>query len=153
MEYVKELKRMSRMELIDIISQYQQLVQELTEQNTTLQKQLDERRICLENAGSIAEAALALNNIFATAQQSADQYLAEVARIQVEANRKAGEIVTRAEASANAIRFEAERTAIRMKQEATEACRILRAETGKECSAKLRAAFKFEQFLTEEREH
>lgn len=74
----KELRRLSRMELI-------QLLIEQTEENERLQKELDEameklndRRLLLSNAGSIAEAAVQINGLMETAQRTADLYLENV---------------------------------------------------------------------------
>ena len=43
-----------------------------------LKNKLDEKIILLENSGSIADAALKLNNIFENAQSAADQYVESV---------------------------------------------------------------------------
>lgn len=64
----KELRRLSRLDLIDIIF-------ELQVQNESMKKELSERALALEEAGSIAEASLKLNKVFETAQTAADQYL------------------------------------------------------------------------------
>ena len=71
----KELRKLKRSELLEML-----LIQ--TEENEALQKevaelkaQLNDRRIVLENAGSIAEAALKLNGIFEAAENAAKQYL------------------------------------------------------------------------------
>lgn len=74
----KELRRMGRGDLIEIIYQYQKREQELMEENAALQRRLEDRRINIEKAGSIAEAALYLNHIFESAQAAADHYLEEV---------------------------------------------------------------------------
>ena len=76
-----ELKRLSRSDLIEIIYQYQQREEELLEENRVLQETLASRQIEIEKAGSIAEAALALNGVFEAAQKAADQYLANVKQI------------------------------------------------------------------------
>lgn len=52
--------------------------------------QLEERRILIEKAGSIAEAALQLNGVFAAAQAAADQYLSNIQQLQ--ASKSAEEI-------------------------------------------------------------
>ena len=77
----KEFKRLSRAELIEIIYRMQQDEEALRRENDELRAQLADRRSHLENAGSIAEAALALNGVFAAAQAAADDYLAEVRQL------------------------------------------------------------------------
>lgn len=74
----KDLRRMGRGDLIDIICQYQQRERELMDENAELRSCLEERSTKIANAGSIAEAALSLNAVFEAAQAAADQYLAEV---------------------------------------------------------------------------
>ena len=67
----RELRRMNRMELIEIIYALKQHEEELEQQNANLRQQLAE-------VGSIAEAALSLNRVFEAAQAAADQYLESV---------------------------------------------------------------------------
>lgn len=74
----KELKRMSRLELLELLLEIDQENERLREQNAQLKAQWDSRQIQLEKAGSIAEAALALNHIFEDAQAAADQYLESI---------------------------------------------------------------------------
>ena len=69
----KEFRRMKRSQLIDIIYH---LEKEMAEQKQTiedLQKKLEDRTIRIQNAGSIASAALELNQLLETAQATADQ--------------------------------------------------------------------------------
>ncbi len=74
----KEIRRMNRTELIEIIYALQQNIKTLEAENRDLKRQLDEKQIILEKSGSIAEAALALNDVFDAAQRAADQYLLSV---------------------------------------------------------------------------
>ena len=67
----KKLRRMSRAKLVDIIY-------DLREDNLLLKEELSDRRIKIEEAGSIAQASLTLQDIFISAQKAADDYLAEV---------------------------------------------------------------------------
>ncbi|MCD8126758.1 MAG: DNA repair protein [Clostridiales bacterium] len=71
----KELRKMSRTELIEIIYALQQNERSLREENEDLRRRLEDKTIRIENAGSIAEAALSLNRIFEDAQAAAQQYL------------------------------------------------------------------------------
>lgn len=71
----KELKRMSRVELIEIIAAQKKRELELEEQLRAAEQLLQERTIKKERAGSIAEAALSLNDVFAAAQAAADDYV------------------------------------------------------------------------------
>ena len=122
----KEMKLLSRAELIDIIYELQKQNDEKDTQLQKMQAALEERTIRLANAGSIAEAALSISGVFEAAQAAADQYLtsirdAEAAklekqkeaewqqkRLQEEANRKAEEAVLLAKGQAQRIVEEAE---------------------------------------------
>jgi len=53
----RELRRMNRMELIEIIYALKQHEEELERQNAELRRQLADRTLRLEQVGSIAEAA------------------------------------------------------------------------------------------------
>lgn len=71
----KEFRRLKRSELIEIIYQYQQNEKNLMAEIDRLKEQLADRKLKIEKAGSIAEAALELSGIFEAAQKAADEYL------------------------------------------------------------------------------
>lgn len=77
----KELRRLNRAELLEMLLEQSKEVERLKEQNQKLTEQLENRRILIERAGSIAEAALQLNQVFETAQRAADQYLENVRQL------------------------------------------------------------------------
>lgn len=74
----KNLKRLNREMLLEMLLEQSKEVEQLKRQNQKLTEQLKSRQIIIEKAGSIAEAALELNQIFETAQMAADQYLENV---------------------------------------------------------------------------
>ncbi|MCD8189904.1 MAG: hypothetical protein LUD78_06725 [Clostridiales bacterium] len=71
----KELRGMNRTELIEIIYALQQNERSLRAENDRLRRQLEDRLLRMEKAGSIAEAALSLNHVFEDAEAAAQQYL------------------------------------------------------------------------------
>ena len=81
----KEFKRLSRAQLIEIIYQLQLKVEELTAENKKLNDELTEKRIRIDHAGNIAEAALGINDVMQTAQKAAQQYLDEIRTMHSEA--------------------------------------------------------------------
>ena len=103
----KELRKLNRAELLELLL-------ELSRENEALQAQLkqteaalSDRRLQIDEAGSIAEAALRLSGIFEAAQEAADQYLSSVSertarqeeiciRMEAETKRKCDEMVERA---------------------------------------------------------
>ena len=80
----KEFQRLSRPQLIDVIYQFQLQIDKLTEQNQELQRELADKRLRLQDAGNIAEAALTINDCFRSAQNAAEQYLNEIKAIREE---------------------------------------------------------------------
>ena len=74
----KELRKLSRMELLDLLLIQSREIDRLNAEVEQLQSKLDQREISLAKAGSIAEASLLLNGVFEAAQAAADQYLQSV---------------------------------------------------------------------------
>lgn len=84
----RELKKLSRTELIEILIDLSKENEQLRTQLATARQQLADRTIVIEESGSIAEAALKLNGVFAAAQRACDQY---VQNIQARCDRAAAE--------------------------------------------------------------
>jgi len=77
----KELRRLSRSDLLEMLLAQVEENQKLKVQLNGLQDQLDNRRIVIDKAGSIAEAALQLNGVFEAAQNAAAQYLENIQQL------------------------------------------------------------------------
>ena len=75
----KELKKLSRRELVDIIYQMKRNEQQMQEEIASLREALEDKRFHLSSAGSIADAACSITSLFSAAQTSADLYLQEIA--------------------------------------------------------------------------
>lgn len=71
----KELKRLSRAELLELLLEQVEENEALRAEIANLKGQLEDRAIKIENAGSIAEAALRLNGVFEAAEAAAKQYV------------------------------------------------------------------------------
>ncbi|WP_417046450.1 hypothetical protein [Enorma massiliensis] len=70
-----ELKKLNRQALLEILVAQSRRIDELEEQLAEAKAALQERSIMMDDAGSIAEAALKINEVFEAAQAAADQYL------------------------------------------------------------------------------
>ena len=77
----KELKNLSRRELVDIIYLMKKNEKLLQDEIASLRDELQNQEIHLSLAGSIAEAAISVTNVFSSAQAAADIYLREIARM------------------------------------------------------------------------
>jgi len=102
-----DLKKLKRSELIEIIYRLKKSEQDLQEQNEALQQQLQARELKLEKAGSIAEAAMALTEVFEEAQAAADVYLQEIKAKHAETERECELLIKAAEKQAEQIIREA----------------------------------------------
>ena len=71
----KELQRLRRSELLEILLSQQKQIESLKKELAEAKEQLEDRKLVMARSGSIAEAALKLNGIFEAAQRAADQYL------------------------------------------------------------------------------
>ena len=129
----KELQKLRRTELISLLLNAVRENENLREELAGTQKKLSERDIILEDTGSIAEASIRINKVFEAAQASADQYLANIRRIEetTAANAKQKEESTNAEAE-RLLRDTTERCE-KLDADITEQCRLKEAETAEKC--------------------
>lgn len=81
------LKKLSRQDLLEMLIAEEKRIDQLERELQEAQEALKERKILIDNSGSIAEAALKLNGIFEAAQAAADQYLENI-KEQTQAGRK-----------------------------------------------------------------
>ena len=142
----KELRHMSRGELIDVIYALKKQQEELAAENKELRQQLSQRELKLQKAGSIAEAALSLNQVFEAAQQAADQYLQSVYANCGDAEETAKGILADANAQAQKTLEEARHQSETMlsqaraeKAQAEQECKDLRQKTEEETKARWEA--------------
>lgn len=70
------LRKLGRTQLLTMLRDQELEIQELKAQNKELKRKLNEKRICIQESGSIAEAALKLTAIFEEAQKAVDLYRA-----------------------------------------------------------------------------
>ncbi|MBQ3090465.1 MAG: DNA repair protein [Oscillospiraceae bacterium] len=76
----KELRRLRRSDLLEMLLKLSEENKLLQERVASLEQQLNDRTICIDEAGSLAEAALALNGVFQAAQAACDQYTENIRR-------------------------------------------------------------------------
>ena len=72
----KELKKLNRYQLLELLILLTERADSLQAQVEELENRLNERKLKISSLGSIAEAALQLKGVFASAQEAADLYLA-----------------------------------------------------------------------------
>lgn len=125
----KELRKLRRAELLQLLLDQVQENEQLKSRVNAMTTQLNKQRIACENAGSIAEAALALSNIFQDADQVARKYLREVEELTArqeqelrekadQAREQADKLVADAMVAAAAVREEADACLAEAKEKA-----------------------------------
>lgn len=75
---LSNLSKLSRAELLEIMVSQSEEIDRMSKRIEELEKKLQDRELAMKNVGSIAEAALVLNNIFEDAQKAAEMYLENV---------------------------------------------------------------------------
>lgn len=123
-----ELKKLSRIELLEILAEVTERNEALKIENDGLKACLEAREIPIKNAGSIAEASLELSNVFAEAQKAADIYLENIRRQEEESKQRTEAIIRSMEENCRLA-----------EDKVKETCNALRAATENECAEKLRA--------------
>ena len=106
----KELLKLKKSELLEIMLAQSKEIDSLREQLAEAEEKLASRRIAIKESGSIAEASLKLTQIFEEAQKAADLYVENVKRrarmeekkARQKAEEAAGSAAAEAEAVANA---------------------------------------------------
>ena len=114
----KELKRLSRNDLLEMMLDLSKENEMLRNENKQLSTQLNARNITIENCGSLAEAALQLNGIFQAAETACAQYTENI-------HNRSAELEVRCQ---------------QMEQETQERCRKLEEKARKACDALLAQA-------------
>lgn len=77
----KELKRLSRKDLLEILVNQSKKIDSLTSELEEANKKLENRSINISESGSIAEASLRLNDVFKNADEAAKQYIDNIVEL------------------------------------------------------------------------
>lgn len=80
----KELKKLKRMELLELLVDQAAEMDSLKKQLEETKAALESREFRLKETGSIAQAALEINEVFAAAQRAAQDYLDNIRRMEEE---------------------------------------------------------------------
>lgn len=77
----RDLNRLSRKDLLELLLAQGREKEALEAELDKAKKSLEERRIQIEQSGSIAEAALRINRVFEAAQEASEQYLENIRKL------------------------------------------------------------------------
>lgn len=115
-----DVKKLNRKELLELLIKEEQDNEELRARIEELEAQLNDRRIAIQNAGSIAEASLRLNGVFASAELAAAQYLENIRKCSEQQEEYYKKTVQDAQMEATQIIYEAEQEKAKKIKEADE---------------------------------
>lgn len=102
----KKLNRLSRAELLELLLIQTQENERLQQELEQAQKRLEERDLKIREAGNLAQAALAVNNVMEAAQKAAGQYLENIAAMEEAARAQCEQLIAEAKLEAQRIRRE-----------------------------------------------
>lgn len=114
----RELKKLDRRELLELLLIQTRRTEELEDklvameqQLSEVKRQLNDRKLAVDNAGSLAEAALKINGVFEAADAAARQYLENLQGCEAycdqmleQTKRRCAEMEQRAEAKVSALK-------------------------------------------------
>jgi predicted component of type VI protein secretion system len=140
----KEFRKLSRAQYLEMMVEQGREIKRLKEDLELVQQKLAAKELKIADAGSIAEAALSINEVFESAQRAADQYLENIKARSTDA----GGMTAESELAATEARCR------QMLKEAEARCKHMEEETEKRCRAMLDSQAKRfrakEKNLTEE---
>lgn len=84
----KELRKLSRVELLEMLLEQSEENERQRQQIEQLTEQLRDKQLEITDAGSIAEAALRVNGVYEAAQRAADQYLENIRQLTEKTEKK-----------------------------------------------------------------
>lgn len=100
----KEIRQLTKKELLEIIIEQSKEIKNLRELLQKFKNELHDKRIKIEQSGTMAEAAERLNGVFQAADKAAEQYIENARLNEIESNKlladaqmQAAEIITTAE--------------------------------------------------------
>lgn len=125
----KELKKLSRADLLEMLIDQSTELQTLREKLDTAETALKSREIAIDKAGSLAEASLQLNGVFEAAQAASEQYMENIRRLS-----------ERQEAVCRRMEKESRDRADRQLAAAEKKCEAMEAETKVKCAEMLEKA-------------
>lgn len=120
----KELRKLSRAELLEMLISQSKELQSCQEKLTAAEAALQRREIAIDKAGSIAEASLMLSGIFDAAQLACQQYTDNIKTL----SERQESVCARLEAESRA-------KAVQLLSETKKKCADLERETRAECEA------------------
>ena len=118
----KELQKLSRSALLEMLLEQSRENDRLRAQVEELARQLSDRQFKIDQAGSIAEASMQINQVFESAQAAAEQYLENIRALSGRQEPICRPLDEESTQKANALLAETERKCRTMEAATTEKC-------------------------------
>lgn len=115
-----DIRKLNRSELLQLLIAQTKRSDELEAELEITKKRLNDKEIKINESGSIAEASLKLNGVFASAQEAAEQYLENIKLLQSRQEEICAQRDAESRKRADEMIEEAERKCRERKQEADE---------------------------------
>ena len=93
----KSLKRLSRAELLELLLEQTRQTELLQEKLQKTEELLNQKYLKVQQAGDLAHAVLAINNVMEAAQNAAQQYLENIAAMEAETKARCEQMLRQAE--------------------------------------------------------
>lgn len=74
----KELKKLNRKDLLEIVLEQIKRIEKLENENENLNRKLESKTISIKESGSIAEASLKISNIFKSIEEAKEIYMENI---------------------------------------------------------------------------
>lgn len=133
----KELKRLSRMELLEVLLRQIQEGDRLKEENTELKQLLESRKLQVAQAGNLAEASLSINRVMEAAQAAAEQYLENLRDMETTARQELQEQEEKTRRRCTQAEEETKARCLAMEKDALRRCAQLEAAAQRKCDEML----------------
>ena len=118
----KELRKLSRSALLEMLLEQSRENDRLRAQVEELARQLSDRQFKIDQAGSIAEASMQINQVFESAQAAAEQYLENIRALSGRQEQICRQLEEESTQKANELLAETERKCRTMEAATTEKC-------------------------------
>ena len=124
----KEIKGLSRGDLLELLLAQTERVEELEAELAEVRKQAEARDIIIERSGTLAEAAMQINQVWQAADRAAAQYLSNVLRMYDEQLAKNRELEQEYARMEQVLLGECTRKCEELEQQTVDKCRALEQE-------------------------
>ncbi len=102
----KDLKKLSRTELLELLLVQTRETDRLREQLRRTEEALTQRQLKISEAGNLAQAVLAVNGVMEAAQAAAQQYLDNIAALEAQTKARCSQMLEQARQEASRIQPE-----------------------------------------------